>query len=246
MLYTPPTGTAYRLYNDLLRQTHLLIAGATGSGKSTVVNGIITNALYHTPNKVGFILIDPKRVELREYADLPHVLHYTSSAEQVPATLHSVLALVHTRLADMERKRLRMYDGSDIYVIIDELMPIMVNPTVKKAVLPVLQEVLAIARCARVHVIACTQSPVVAVLPTVLKCNFSSIIALRTVNAQDSRNIIGRKACERFPDPATEGKAYAVYRHGCTEDLYSVPRYTDDERQRLIDYWTAYRPRRRA
>lgn len=238
MLYTPPTGSAYRLYNDLLRQTHLLIAGATGSGKSTVVNGIITTALYHTPNKVGFVLIDPKRVELREYADLPHVLHYTNTTEEVPAALRGVLNLVRLRLADMEQKGLRMYEGSDIYVIIDELMPIMVNPTVQKATLPVLQEILAIARCSRVHIVACTQSPVVKVLPTVLKCNFSSIIALRTVNAQDSRNIIGRKCCERFPDPAAEGKAYAIYRHGCTEDLYSVPRYTDDERQRLIDYWT--------
>ena len=249
MTYTPPRGKAYRIYNDLLMQTHLLVAGATGSGKSTVVNGIITNALYHTPADIGFILIDPKRVELREYIDLPHTMGYTSKIDDIPQTLHSVLAIVNARLADMERKHQRMYTGSNIYVIIDELMPIMVRSEIKKAVLPILQEILAIARCARVHVIACTQSPIVAVLPTQLKCNFDSRIALRTATPQDSRNILGSlpkeyPPCSTFPDPKADGKALAYYRHGADTDLYDVPRYTDAERAALINYWTTYGKRR--
>ena len=246
MTYTAPSGRAYRLYNDLLAQTHLLIAGATGSGKSTVVNGMVTNALYRTPDEIGFMLIDPKRVELREYIDLPHTLSYTNKLDEVPRALRSVRQIVEARLADMERRRLKLYQGSDIYVIIDELMPIMTNKEIKAEALPLLQEVLAVARCARVHIVACTQSPVVQVLPTPLKCNFDSRIALRTATAQDSRNILGVKGAELFPDPQTEGKAHMFYRHGPVTDLYEVPRYTDEERRRLIDYWTQYGSRRSA
>ena len=246
MTYQKPSGQAYRLYNDLLRQTHLLVAGATGSGKSTVVNGMITNALYHTPDEIGFMLIDPKRVELREYIDLPHTLSYTNKLDEVPRALRAVRQIVEARLADMERRRLKMYQGSDIYVIIDELMPIMTNKEIKAEALPLLQEILAIARCARVHIVACTQTTVVQVLTTPLKCNFDSRIALRTATAQDSRNIIGVKGCELFPDPATEGEAHAFYRHGPVTDLYSIPRYTDAERQRLVDWWTAQGQRRSA
>lgn len=237
MTFTAPTGKAYRIYNDLLRQTHLLVAGATGSGKSTVVNGMITNALYHTPKEIGFMMIDPKRVELREYIDLPHTLSYTNKLGEVPQALSAVRQIVEARLADMERMHLKMYQGSDIYVIIDELMPIMTNKEIKAEALPLLQEVLAVARCARVHIVACTQSPVVQVLPTPLKCNFDSRIALRTATAQDSRNIIGSRGCERFPDPQIDGKAYAYFRHGPSTDLYEVPRYTDAERQRLVNWW---------
>ena len=238
MIYQTPAGSTYRIFSDMLKQTHILIAGATGSGKSTIVNGIVTNALYKSPREVGFILIDPKRVELREYADLPHTIAYVRQFEQLPIAFKSVLDMVNIRLADMERKRLRMYDGSDIYVIIDEFMPIMTNKETREAVLPILQEILAIARCARVHVILCTQSPITKVIPTEIKCNFSSVVALKTNTAQDSRNIIGMKGCERFPDPQIEGRAWAYYRHGCTTDLYDVPRYTDEERRRVIEHWT--------
>lgn len=239
MLYTPPTGRVYRVYNRVLSETHLLIAGASGSGKSTVLNGSITNALYHTPNKVGFILIDPKRVELKEYRELPHVLRYVNTFEAIPGAIRAALDLVNIRLKDMERRRLRIYDGSDVYLIIDELMPIMTRPDVRKAVLPLLQDILAIGRCARMHVIACTQSPIAKVIPTELKCNFDARIALRTATAQDSRNILGVNGCEKFPDPSTEHRAWAYYRSGADTDLYDVPRYTDEERQTVIDYWTA-------
>ena len=68
--YRTPSGTAYTLYQDMLQQPHLLVAGATGSGKSVVINGIIHTALYHSPAQVQLILIDPKRVELVEYKNL--------------------------------------------------------------------------------------------------------------------------------------------------------------------------------
>ena len=125
-----PEVTYSRLYDDMLHQTHLLIAGATGAGKSTVVNGMIHAALKDSPVKVGFILIDPKGTELDEYKNLPHTLIYADAANDPKDkpmlacinALKYAMQLYKTRTAEMKRRKLRMYDGSDIYVIIDELM----------------------------------------------------------------------------------------------------------------------------
>ena len=77
-VWKTPELDYYNLYADMLQQPHLLIAGATGSGKSVVINGMMTTALKDSPAAVQFILIDPKRVELVDYKELPHTLSYSS------------------------------------------------------------------------------------------------------------------------------------------------------------------------
>jgi len=239
-----PEVTYSRLYDDMLRQIHILIAGATGSGKSTVVNGMIHAALKNSPARVGLILIDPKGCELAEYADLPHVIDYANTPKDIPRALRGAVSLMNCRLADMKRRRLREYDGSDVYVIIDELMPIMTRPDIKRACYSSLLDLLALARAAHIHVIACTQSPVAAVIPTPLKCNFDARLALRTVSAQDSRNIIGARGCECLPNPVIEHRAEGYYQRGPEITLYKLPRTEDAERRRVIEYWEKARPRR--
>ena len=76
--YKTPSGQVYTLFNDMADQPHLLVAGATGSGKSVVVNGIMYNLLHKGPASAGLILIDPKRVELVQYKDTPHCIMYAS------------------------------------------------------------------------------------------------------------------------------------------------------------------------
>lgn len=80
--YTAPTGKAYNLFLDMLKQPHLLIAGATGSGKSVVINGLTDTLMYRLPFDMDggaqLILIDPKRVELAAYAKLPHTLAHAA------------------------------------------------------------------------------------------------------------------------------------------------------------------------
>ena len=245
-----PEVTYSRLYADMLNQTHLLIAGATGAGKSTVVNGMIYAALKDSPAKTRFIFIDPKGTELDEYKHLPHTLLYadaTNDPKDKPMlacinALKYALQLYKARTAEMKRRRLRMYDGSDIYVIIDELMQPMTRA--KHEFMPILQDLLSLARCTRIHCVCCTQSPVAQVIPTPLKCNFSSRLALRTVCAQDSRNIVGVKGCETFPDPPVDHKAFGMYMRGTTMDVYQLPRVEDAERRNLIEYWEHARPRR--
>lgn len=233
--YRTPAGERSYLYTDMLAQNHMLIAGATGSGKSTVVNGIIHAALYDSPAKVGFILIDPKRCELCAYKDLPHTIAYADRPAQFVPTLQAAMNICEARFADMQRKGQREYQGSNIYIIIDELMFLMT--TQKREVLPLLQQIAMIGRAAKVHLIACTQSPVAAVIPTPLKCNFDSRLALRTATPQDSRNIIGVNGCEALPDPKRDGKAFGYYRKGAETTLYKLQKIEETEINRLIAHW---------
>ena len=242
--WNTPEVTYSRLYDDMLHQIHVLIAGSTGSGKSTVVNGMIHAALKDSPARVGLILIDPKGCELAEYAALPHVIDYANTPKDIPRALRGAVSLMNRRLADMKRRRLREYDGADVYVIIDELMPIMTRPDIKRECYSPLLDLLALARAARVHVVACTQSPVAAVIPTPLKCNFDARLALRTVSAQDSRNIIGARGCEALPNPVIDHRAEGYYMRGPEITLYKLPRVEDAERRRVIEYWEKARPRR--
>lgn len=234
-----PAGRAYDLYLDALKQPHLLIAGATGSGKSVLVNGLIYTALFRSPAAVGLILIDPKRVELAQYRPSPHVLRYASEPDTMPAALRDALDLTEDRYRRMQAEGVRKFDGADVYVVIDELADLMT--TARKEVQPLIQRLCQIGRAARVHVVACTQCPISAVIPTPIKVNFDSRFALRTRSAQDSRNILGRTGCELLP---RYGQAYYLTPEGLT--LYTVPMIPDDDINRRVTWWKKQAPRTRA
>ena len=228
--YKTPGGTFYTLYRDMLAQPHLLVAGATGSGKSVVINGIIHTALLESPAKYQFILIDPKRVELSEYRKLPHTIRYASEPAEMVQALNYAMEITENRYKEMQRKHLRKYEGPAVYVIIDELADLMT--TNRKQVQPLIQRLAQIGRAANVHIIAATQCPLSAVIPTPIKVNFDARVALRTRSAQDSRNILGLKGCELLP---RYGEGYYMTPDGLTR--YYIPMYPDAERQRIIKYW---------
>lgn len=226
----------YPLYEDLLAQTHLLVAGATGSGKSVVLNGIIAAAMHRSPSEVQFVLIDPKRVELVEYADLPHTVVYASEPLEMVFALRAALQMTESRFVEMQARRIRKYDGPDLYVIIDELADLLT--TMKQQVAPTLRRLSQIGRAAKVHLVAATQCPLASVLDTSIKCNIDARIALRTRSRQDSRNIIEQSGCELLP---RFGKAFYMRPEGF--DLISVPMVPDAEREYLVAYWQIKKPR---
>lgn len=232
-----PSGEAYNLFLNMAQQPHLLIGGATGSGKSVLLNGIIYSNLYYSPEKVQYILIDPKRTELVQWADLPHTIRYADTAETMLEALQFAKTLTDMRYAKMKARRLKEYDGSHIYVIIDELAALMT--TQRKAVEPIIQYLGIIARAARVHLIACTQTVKATVLPTTITCNFDARAALRTATAQQSRMLIDVSGCERLPSPVIEHKALCYFRTGADLQLYKVPKYSDEQIQTMINYWTS-------
>ena len=230
-----PTGQIPILYDGMLDAPHLLIAGATGSGKSVVENGILYSALYRTPAEANFVLIDPKRVELAKYRRLPHTIAYASEPAAMIAALEGAVTLMDTRYKRMQHARVDKYNGPDVYVVIDELADLMT--TARKAVQPLIQRLAQLGRAARVHVIACTQSPLAAVIPTPIKCNFDCRVGLRTASAQDSRNILGQACCEQLPK---YGELYYRTADGLRH-FYNVPMIPRSEIERVIKFWTRRR-----
>ena len=116
--YKTPAGKFYGLFRDMAERPHLLIAGATGSGKSVLINGIMTTLLYQSPACARFILIDPKRVELAKYKSLPHTILHAGPDDMAHA-LREAVRLMDERFQSMEKRGLTMYDGPALYVIVD-------------------------------------------------------------------------------------------------------------------------------
>ena len=235
--YRTPGGRVYEPFLMLADRPHLLIAGATGSGKSVAVNGIITSLLMtRSPFEAQFVLIDPKKVELMQYAALPHTARYASEPADMIRSLQWALDETESRFSAMQKAGLKEYNGAHLYVIIDELADLMT--TQKKAALPLLQRLAQIGRAARVHLIACTQNVLAVTIPTVLKCNFSSVLGLRTATRSQSRYLIDASGCELLPDPKKEGKGYGYLRDGADLAKLMIYKYPDETIASLLDYWT--------
>lgn len=235
--YRTPSGSVYTPFLRLSERPHLLIAGATGSGKSVALNGIIHSILMTcSPFKAQFVLIDPKKVELMQYARLPHTVRYASDHPDIVRALQCAVEETDRRFSAMQTMGIKEYDGTDLYVVIDELADLMVS--IKKETLPLLQRLAQVGRAARVHVIACTQNVLAVTIPTVLKCNFSTILGLRTCNAQQSRFLISAGGCEMLPDPKREGKGYGYLRDGADLEKIMIYKYPDADVKHAIDWWT--------
>lgn len=237
--YRTPSGQLYTLFDDMAQQHNLLVAGEVGSGKSCVMNGIIYNLLHQGPGSVQFILLDPKMTELFQYRKLPHVLRYACEHADMIDALQYAITLMNGRLADMQRRGLRIYDGSDIYIVIDELADLLL--TLKKQAKPLLQRLLQLSRASKIHVLAGSQCVNVSVISTELRVNMTAIVGLRTATKAHSRLLVERNGCELFPDPQLEGKAYGYYKRGCKCDLYSLPMYSKEQFDFLLNWWTSRR-----
>ena len=236
--YRVPGGEYYTLYSALADRPHLLIAGATGSGKSVTVNGIIyTLLLSRSPFQCQFVLIDPKRVELVQYADLPHTARYASEPDEITRSLQWAVDEMENRFRSMQSARSREYDGGDLYVIIDELADLMT--TQKDAALPLLQRIAQMGRAAHVHLIVATQCVLAKIVPTELKCNLSTVLGLRTATKAQSRFLVAVPGCELLPDPKVDGKGYAFLRDGANIEKKYIHRYTDAQIDQLVNYWTS-------
>lgn len=230
---TPQINT-YDIYKDMLKQPHLLIAGATGSGKSVLINALIYSGLDHYPidteNGMQLILIDPKRVELIDFTALPHTLKYASEPMQILDALRYAMDLCEHRYRIMQKQRIKKYKGSHIYIVIDEFADLVTVQGDK--VKPLIQRIAQIGRAARIHIILATQTPIAKIIPTEIKCNFDARVGLRTRSAQDSRNILEIKGCELLP---RYGQMY--YRTPAGMNLYPMPMIPENIVTAAVKFW---------
>lgn len=236
-----PEGPTYDLFEDALSQYHLMIAGASGSGKSVLLNGIIATLLHRLPLDVSggakMILIDKKGREFVAYRDLPHTILYATSDDETIAALNYAANEIQHRF-DCMGKREKKYSGCDLYVIIDEFADLMT--TQSRVVKPVLQRICQLGRAARVHVLLATQSPLREIISSTIKVNFDAVFGLHCNRPQDSRNIIGQSfLCDL---PRYGQGFYSTPEH---KQLYYIPYITDDEIYQICDYWISQKPKRR-
>ncbi len=193
---------------DLSKAPHLLVAGATGTGKSVMINALLMSLLYrNSPSELKLIMVDPKRVELSLYNDIPHLLSpvITESDKTVSALKWSV--------AEMERrlKLLSEYNKRDIgeynqlkdvdrmpyiVIIIDELFDLMMQAG--KDVESLIQRISQMARAVGIHLVLATQRPSVNVITGTIKANVPARIALTTASQVDSRTIIDMGGAEKL------------------------------------------------
>lgn len=233
---------------DLAKMPHMLIAGATGSGKSVCINTIIASLLYKaTPDEVRLILIDPKMVELGNYNGIPHLLiPVVTDSNKAAAALNwavSEMTQRYKKFASKNVKDLKSYnrlmtkngDGDmimpKIVIIIDELADLMMvaSSQVEDAIARLAQ----LARAAGMHLIVATQRPSVDVVTGIIKANIPSRIAFMVSSQIDSRTILDMAGAEKLV-----GNGDMLYKPQDTDKPIRVqgPYISDEEVHKIIEF----------
>jgi S-DNA-T family DNA segregation ATPase FtsK/SpoIIIE len=245
---------------DLARMPHLLIAGATGSGKSVLLNSLICSILYKsTPDEVRMILIDPKRIELGVYQDIPHLLTpVVTDAKKASEVLKWVVYEMESRIKMLASEGVRNIDQYNnilkgaveageskqddngeplrplpyVMVAIDEFADLMMvsSSDVEDAVTRLAQ----MARAVGIHLVLATQRPSVDVITGIIKANFPTRIAFRVASRVDSRTILDSNGAEQLLGRGDmlllpPGSARLMRLHG--------PFVSEAELGRLVAFW---------
>ncbi|MBI5267593.1 MAG: DNA translocase FtsK, partial [candidate division Zixibacteria bacterium] len=196
---------------DLTKMPHLLIAGATGSGKSVCMNMLITSLLYRLhPHQVRFVFIDPKMLELSVYAGIPHlgrpVVTKPKGAEKVLSDIVNEMESRYRRFAAASVRNIEDYNRRQpteetkqpyIVVFVDELADLMMSSTSSRTEM-LITRLAQMARAVGIHLILATQRPSVDVITGLIKANFPARVAFQVASKVDSRTIIDGNGAEKL------------------------------------------------
>lgn len=242
---------------DLARMPHLLVAGATGQGKSVCLNSILLSFLYKaTPEQVKLLLVDPKRIELSVYADIPHLVHpVVTDMALAKNALDWAVYEMEKRYDAMARLGVRNIEGFNrklaglsteqaaefadlvplplLVIVIDELADLML--TARKEVETSIVRLAQLARAAGIHMIIATQRPSVDVVTGLIKANFPSRIAFTVTSPQDSRTILDTVGANHLL-----GKGDMLFKPGGGKTVRLHGALVDEEEiGRVIEFWKA-------
>ncbi len=250
---------------DIAKMPHVLVAGATGAGKSVYLNVLVTSLLYgHGPDTLRFVMVDPKMLELTGYNGIPHLLMpVVTDAKRASRALRWTVGEMERRYKLLAGTGARNIDGFNgklaganpptdpdggaleplpyIVVLVDELADLMLTAPVD------IEEPIArlaqMARAVGIHLVLATQRPSVDVLTGVIKANFPSRIAFQVASKVDSRTILDMNGAEALLGhgdmlflPAGKPEPYRVH----------APWLSEPEASRVADYWKARAPERPA
>ncbi|CCO24639.1 DNA translocase FtsK [Maridesulfovibrio hydrothermalis] len=240
---------------DLAKMPHLLVAGATGAGKSVCLNGLLLSMLYKAgPDELKLLLIDPKRIELAVYASLPHLVHpvVTDMALAKSALEWAVFEMDkrYQNMAQLGVRNIASYNeklakmGDDVpedladleampflVIIVDELADLML--TAGKDVEISIVRLAQLARAAGIHIILATQRPSVDVVTGLIKANFPTRISFQVTSKHDSRTILDMVGAEKLlgrGDMLFKPSGSKLQRlHGALVE--------DDEIKEVVNFW---------
>ncbi len=242
---------------DLAKMPHLLVAGATGQGKSVCINSLLLSFLYKaTPEQVKLLLVDPKRIELAVYSKLPHLVHpVVTDMALAKNALDWAVYEMEQRYDAMARLGVRNIEGYNrkvagfgaeppeefadlrpmpfLVIVIDELADLML--TAKKEVETSIVRLAQLARASGIHMILATQRPSVDVVTGLIKANFPSRIAFTVTSPQDSRTILDTVGANHLL-----GKGDMLFKPSGGKTLRLHGALVDEEEiGRVIEFWKA-------
>jgi S-DNA-T family DNA segregation ATPase FtsK/SpoIIIE len=244
---------------DLTKMPHLLVAGATGSGKSVCLNAIITGLLFqHGPNTLQFVMVDPKMLELSAYNGIPHlVMPVVTESRKASRALRWAVSEMEKRyklMATCGARNIAAYNdkvasgeaptapGSEtppdrlsyVVVVIDELADLML--TAPQEIEEPIARLAQMARAVGIHLVLATQRPSVDVITGVIKANFPSRIAFQVASKTDSRTVLDMNGAENLLGhgdmlftPAGKPEPYRI--HGAY--------VAEEETARVVEFWRA-------
>ncbi len=244
---------------DLSKMPHLLVGGATGSGKSVGVNAFLLSLLYKaTPDELKLLLIDPKRVEFALYADLPHLIHPVVNEPAIARNaLDWAVHEMERRYSLLQRAGVRKFSDYNekiskmganpppsladlkpmpyLVIIVDELADLMMSAG--KEVEAHIVRLAQLARAAGIHLIIATQRPSVDVVTGLIKANFPSRVAFLVSNSHDSRTILDESGAEDLL-----GMGDMLFRpNGGKPRRLHGPFVPDADVSAVVDFWKAQR-----
>jgi S-DNA-T family DNA segregation ATPase FtsK/SpoIIIE len=242
------------LLTDLARAPHMLIAGATGSGKSVCINNFLLSLLYRfRPDELELLLVDPKKVEFAMYQDIPHLIHpLVTDAKIACAALRWLVREMERRYTELAAHKVRNLAGYNaraekegfrkmpyIVLVIDEMADLMM--TARQDIETPIARLAQMSRAVGIHTVLATQRPSVNVITGVIKANFPARAAFMVSSSIDSRTILDSKGAESL-----QGQGDMLFSPPGASRLLRLqsPFVDDEEILRVTDHLRASMPPR--